>query len=167
MIAIRYQKTSVFVNIVQIFAASDTKKVSKDQLLQWTHATSYSGRSNGLKHIDVLLQQGPLTCPEAAPVYCTSRIAQCLTLVRITLSSVWLNSIRLVGKQLSLTASTELRGRVLESAAVSNRLATGQLYEVFPWFYSTPPGKCRDVSQRRSRPYLFHLIIISNNDIRR
>jgi hypothetical protein len=144
-----------------------SKHLSQDQLLQWTHATSYSGRSNRLRHIDVPLQQGPSTCPAAAPVYCTSRITQCLTLARITLTSVWLNSIRFVGKQLSLTASTKLLGRVLELAAVSNRLATGQLYEIFPWFYSTPSGKCRDVSQRRSRPYLVHLIIISNTDIRR
>jgi hypothetical protein len=46
-------------NIIQIFAASDAKKVSQDRLLQWAHATSYSGRSNGLRQIDVLLQQGP------------------------------------------------------------------------------------------------------------
>lgn len=144
-----------------------SKNVSQDQLLQWTHATSYSGRSNSLRHIDVLLQQGPSSCPAAAPVYCTSRIAQCLTFARITLISVWLNSIRFVGKQLSLTASAKLRGRVLESAAVSNRLATGQFYEIFPLFYSTSSGKCQDVSQRRSRSYLVHLIIISNIDIRR
>jgi hypothetical protein len=75
-------------NVIQIFAASDARKVPQDQLLRWTHAASYSGRKNGLRHIEVLLQQGRSTSPAAAPIYCTSRIAQCLTLVRITLTSV-------------------------------------------------------------------------------
>ena len=139
------------------------KKVSQDQLLQWTHATSYRGRSNALRNIDALLQQGPSTCPVAAPVYCTSRIAQCLTLARITLSSLWLNSIRFVGKQLSLTASTKLRGRVLESAVVSNRLATGQFYVVL----LNPFRQMSGCISRQITTYLAHLIITSNTDIRR
>jgi hypothetical protein len=167
MTAILHQKNKRGCEYNTNFCGIWNKNVSQDQLLQWTHATSYNGRNNSRIHIDVLLQQGPSTCPAAATIYCTSRIAQCITLARISLSSVWLNSIRFMGKQLSLTASTKLRGRVLESAAVSNRLPTGQLYEIFPWFYSTPSGKCRDVSERRSRPYLVHLIIISNIDIQR